>query len=431
MVMQETSEHTSSYYAATAHWQTDYPLLAGEHRCDVAVVGAGFTGLSTALHLAERGYDVAIIEANRVGWGASGRNGGQLIDGIVEVKKISEIGRKYGESAANTLRQIGIDSRDVVLDGIKKHGINCDLKFGFLDVALTQEDLDYFEAEVERKRGMNYPHKMEIVLRDQLHTVVGSDMYIGGMVHRGNGHLHPLNLCIGEARAAEENGARIFEQSRVTRIHHGAKPRVETNDGVMHANKVVLAGNAYLGKSEPRLYGKVIPAGSYIIATEPLGDELATELLPQDMAVCDQRVGLDYYRLSADKRMLFGGLCNYSGRHPKDITASIRPRMIKVFPQLENVRVDYEWGGYIAITIKRIPQMGRIQGNTYYSHGYSGHGLAPTHIAGQTLADMICGDSERFDVFERVRHWKLPGGKWFANPALALGMLYYRLKEII
>ncbi len=431
MVMQETSEHTSSYYAATAHWQTDYPLLAGEHRCDVAVVGAGFTGLSTALHLAERGYDVAIIEANRVGWGASGRNGGHLIDGIVEVKKISEIGRKYGESAANTLRQIGIDSRDVVLDGIKKYGINCDLKFGFLDVALTQEDLDYFEAEVERKRGMNYPHKMEIVLRDQLHTVVGSDMYIGGMVHRGNGHLHPLNLCIGEARAAEENGARIFERSRVTRIHHGAKPRVETNDGVMHANKVVLAGNAYLGKSEPRLYGKVIPAGSYIIATEPLGDELATELLPQDMAVCDQRVGLDYYRLSADKRMLFGGLCNYSGRHPKDITASIRPRMIKVFPQLENVRVDYEWGGYIAITIKRIPQMGRIQGNTYYSHGYSGHGLAPTHIAGQILADMICGDAERFDVFERVRHWKLPGGKWFANPALALGMLYYRLKEIL
>ena len=431
MLMQETSEHTSSYYAATAHWQTDYPLLAREHRCDVAVVGAGFTGLSTALHLAERGYDVAIIEANRVGWGASGRNGGQLIDGIVEVKKISEIGRKYGESAANTLRQIGIDSRDVVLDGIKKYGINCDLKFGFLDVALTQEDLDYFEAEVERKRGMNYPHKMVMVPGDQLHTVVGSDMYIGGMVHRGNGHLHPLNLCIGEARAAEENGARIFEQSRVTRIHHGAKPRVQTNDGVMHANKVVLAGNAYLGKSEPRLYGKVIPAGSYIIATEPLGDELATELLPQDMAVCDQRVGLDYYRLSADKRMLFGGFCNYSGRHPKDITASIRPRMIKVFPQLENVRVEYEWGGYIAITIKRIPQMGRIQGNTYYSHGYSGHGLAPTHIAGQILADMICGDSERFDVFERVQHWKLPGGKWFANPALALGMLYYRLKEIL
>ena len=427
--MQESSEHTNSYYAATANWQTDYPVLAGEQRCDVAVVGAGFTGLSTAVHLAERGYDVAVIEANRVGWGASGRNGGQLIDGIVEVKKIDEIGRKYGESAANTVRQIGIESRDVVLDLIKKYGINCDLKFGFLDVALSREDLDYFEAEIERKRGMNYPHKMELIPKDQLHTVIGSDLYIGGMVHRGNGHLHPLNLCLGEARAAEENGARIFEQSLVTRIHHGARPRVETAAGVMHADKVVLAGNAYLGKSEPQLYGKVVPAGSYVIATEPLGEELANEILPQDMAVCDQRVGLDYYRLSADNRLLFGGLCNYSGRHPKDITASIRPKMIKVFPQLADSRIDYEWGGYIAITIKRIPQMGRIQGNTYYAFGYSGHGLAPTHIAGQILADAICGDTERFDVFERVKHWKLPGGKWFANPAVALGMLYYRLKE--
>jgi glycine/D-amino acid oxidase-like deaminating enzyme len=429
--MQETREHTQSYYAATANWQTDYAVLAGEHRCDVAVVGAGYTGLSTALHLAERGYDVALIEANRVGWGASGRNGGQLIDGMVEVEKINEIGRKYGESAASTVRQIGIDCRDAVLDRIKKYGINCDLKFGFLDVALTQQDLDYFASEIERKRAMNYPHKMELVTRDQMHKFIGSDAYIGGMVHRGNGHLHPLNLCLGEARAAEDNGARIFEKSMVTRIHHGARPRVETAEGEMHADKVVLAGNAYLGKSERRLYGMVIPAGSYIIATEPLGDTLANEILPQDMAVCDQRVGLDYYRLSADKRLLFGGLCNYSGRHPKDITASIRPKMVKVFPQLESTSIDYEWGGYIAITIKRIPQMGRIQGNTYYAHGYSGHGLAPTHIAGQILADAICGDAERFDVFERIKHWKLPGGKWFANPALALGMLYHRLKEIL
>ena len=429
--MRESSEHTQSYYAATANWQTAYPMLAGEHRCDVAVVGAGFTGISTALHLAERGYDVAMIEANRIGWGASGRNGGQLIDGVVEVEKINEIGRKYGESAASTVRQIGIECRDVVLDRIKKYGINCDLKFGFLDVALTEEDLDYFKSEIERKRAINYPHQLELVTQDELPNFIGSDVYIGGMVHRGNGHLHPLNLCLGEARAAEENGARIFEKSSVTRILHGAKPRVETTEGVMHADKVVLAGNAYLGKAEPRLYGKIIPAGSYIIATEPLGDELASEILPQDMAVCDQRVGLDYYRLSADKRLLFGGLCNYSGRHPKDITASIQPRMIKVFPQIENARIDYEWGGYIAITIKRIPQMGRIQGNTYYATGYSGHGLAPTHIAGQILADAICGDAERFDVFARIRHWKLPGGKWFANPALALGMLYYRLKEIL
>ncbi len=429
--MQETTEHTGSYYAATANWKTNYPRLVGEQRCDVAVVGAGFTGVSTALHLVERGYDVALIEGNRVGWGASGRNGGQLIDGIVEVEKINEIGRKYGSEAAETVRKIGIDAREVVLERIEKYSINCDLKFGFLDVALNQGDLDYFASEVERKKALDYPHKMELVSREDMHTFVGSDIYVGGMTNRGNGHLHPLNLCIGEARAAEEQGARIFEQSHVTRIIHGDKPRVVTADGVVHAKKVVLAGNAYLGKSEPKLYGKVIPAGSYIIATEPLDAELAHELLPQDMAVCDQRVGLNYFRLSADKRMLFGGLCNYSGRHPKNITNAIRPNMLKVFPQLQRARIDYEWGGYIAIAIRRVPQFGRIQGNTWYAQGYSGHGVAPTHIAGQILADAISGDMERFDVFEKIRHWKLPGGKWFANPALAFGMLYFRLKEIL
>lgn len=429
--MQATSEHTRSYYAATANWQTDYPALSGVQRCDIAVVGAGFTGLSAALNLAERGYDVAVIEANRVGWGASGRNGGQLIDGIVEVSKVREIARKYGEGAAEAFRRMGLECRDLVLERIDRHGIDCDLKFGFLDVALTQEDLDYFRSELERKRAANYPHAMALVAKDEMHTVIGTDRYIGGLVNQGSGHLHPLNLCLGEARAAEAAGVRFFEQSRVTRMRHGAKPKLETAGGVMRADKIVLAGNAYLGKAEPTLFGKVIPAGSYIIATEPLDEALAREILPQDMAVCDQRVGLDYFRLSADKRLLFGGLCNYSGRHPKDITASIRPKMIRVFPQLENVRIDFEWGGYIAISIKRIPQLGRIKGNSYYAHGYSGHGLAPAHMAGKVLADAICGDAERFDVFERIRHWKLPGGKWFANPALALGMLYYRLKEIL
>ena len=426
--MHDTSEHTSSYFAATANWQTDYPRLLGEHRCDVAIVGAGFTGVSTALYLAEWGYDVALIEANRVGWGASGRNGGQLIDGFVNVDKIE---KRFGADAADIAYQIGVECRDIVLQRIEKYSINCDLKFGFLDLALFEKDMDYFRSEIERKQERNYPHKMELVAKEDMHSVIGSDIYIGGLINHGNGHLHPLNLCIGEALAAEQNGARIFEKSPVTRIHHGDNPRVETKGGVVHAEKVVLAGNAYLAKTEPRLYGTVIPAGSYIIATEPLTPEVANELLPQDMATCDQRVGLDYFRLSADKRLLFGGLCNYSGRDPRDITATLRPKMLKVFPQLESTSIDYEWGGNIAISINRIPQFGRIRNNTYYAQGYSGHGVAPTQIAGRILADVIAGDSERFDVFERVRHVKLPGGKWFANPALALGMLYFRLKEIL
>ncbi|MEQ8206046.1 MAG: FAD-binding oxidoreductase, partial [Woeseia sp.] len=249
--------------------------------------------------------------------------------------------------------------------------------------------------------------------------------------NRGNGHLHPLNLCIGEARAAEQLGVRIHEQTPVTRVLHGAKPRVVTPFGTVTANKVVLAGNAYLGRSERRLFGSVIPSGSYIIATEALGVERAATLLPEDMAACDQRVGLDYFRLSADKRLLFGGLCNYSGRDPRDIGATLRPNMLKVFPQLADAAIDFQWGGNIAISINRIPQFGRIEDNTWYAQGYSGHGLAPSHLAGKVLADAISGEMEQFDVFARIRHLRLPGGKWFANPALALGMLYYRLKEIL
>jgi len=428
MAMSQSTEHTASYYAATAVGRKDYPALQGEHTVDVAVVGAGFTGLSSALHLAERGYKVALVEANRVGWGASGRNGGQLIDGMVDVDKLE---KRFGLHEAQIAREMGIQCRDVVLRIIEQYDIDCDVKFGYLDLAMNQADIDYFQAEIMRKRQQNYPHKMSFVPQEEIRSYIGSDRYIAGMTNEANGHLHPLNLCIGEARAAEGLGVQIFEQSRVVKIRHGEKPRIETDRGVINASKIVLAGNAYLGKTEPKVSSAIIPAGSYIIATEPLSDDMAAELLPKDMACCDQRVGLDYFRLSADKRMLFGGLCNYSGRVPKSITGVLRPKMIRAFPQLENARIDYEWGGNIAISMNRIPQFGRIKGNTYYAQGYSGHGVAPTHIAGQVMAEVISGDSERFDVFAKVRHWKLPGGKLFANPALALGMMYFRLKELL
>ena len=426
--MLETTEHPKSYYAATTNVRTDYPRLEGEHSCDIAVVGAGFTGVSAALALTERGYDVAIVEANRVGWGASGRNGGQLIDGMVDSKKIE---KRLGKKAADIAYKMGVDCRDIVVANIEKYSIDCDLKLGYLDLAMHNADMKSLREEVENKQKRNYPHDVRIVEQEEIHTVIGSDQYIGGLVNSGNGHLHPLNLCIGEARAAEQNGARIFEQSPVTRIIHGDKPRIETAFGVLNAAKIVLAGNAYLGSLEPTLTGLIISSGSYIIATEPLDDALATELLPQDMACCNLRIGLDYFRLSADRRMLFGGLCNYLGRDPKSITATLRPKMLKVFPQLSAARIDYEWGGNIAISMNRIPQMGRIQKNTYYSQGYSGHGLAPAHVAGQVLADAIGGELERFDVFARIKHFRLPGGKWFANPALAIGMLYYRIKDVL
>lgn len=426
--MLDATRHVNSWYAVTANRRTDYPMLRDDVRCEVAVVGAGFTGLSAALFLAERGVDVVVLEASKVGWGASGRNGGQLIDGFVDVDKIE---RRLGGRAAEIAWQMGVECREIVLERIERYRIDCDLKFGYIDLALTRRDLGHFSAEIERKKRLGYPHELRFVPKEELPAYIGSECYVGGLVNRANGHLHPLNLCIGEATAAEANGARIFERSPVTRIRHGRQPVVETATGRVRADKVVLAGNAYLGQVEPKLYGAVIPSGSYVIATEPLGAERARELLPQDMAACDQKVGLDYFRLTSDHRLLFGGLCNYSGRDPKNITAALRPNMLKVFPQLEDVRIEYEWGGYIAISINRIPQLGRIAENTYYAQGYSGHGVAPTHMAGKVLADAIGGDTERLDLFARVGHLKLPGGKWFANPALALGMLYYRLKELI
>ncbi len=425
--MSDTNEHVGSYYAATRH-PVEFPQLQGEHRVDVAVVGGGFTGVSATLHLAERGYKVALLEANRIGWGASGRNGGQLIDGFVDVEKME---KRFGSEAGRMAYKMGLESRDILVDRVQRYNIDCDFKFGYLDLALRSSDMQDFERRLEKKKQRNYPHDVRLVRKEEMRELVGSDNYVGGLLNTGDGHLHPLNLCLGEASAAAQLGAQVFEQSAVTKIHNGEKPRVETRSGVVHAEKIILAGNAYLGRTEPKLYGRVIRAGSYMIATEPMSDAMANDVLPQDIACSDQRAALDYFRLSADKRLLFGGMCNYSGRDPKDITGALRPKMLNVFPQLENLRIDYEWGGYIAISINRITQFGRIKGNTYYCQGYSGHGVAPTHLAGKMLADIVAGDSEQFDMLAKVGHLRLPGGRWFANPVLALGMLYYRVKELL
>ncbi len=422
----QKQEHTNSYYAATVNEVTDYPALEGSRSADVCVVGAGFTGVSTALTLAERGYSVALVEANRVGWGASGRNGGQLINGISGLEKIR---RKHGEGIADMLWNLKWRGNDIVYDRVEKYGIECDLKSGFLEVATKPSHTGYFDEFVEERERHRFPYKYEIWSREKTGEMIGSDAFYGGFICYRDGHLHPLNLCIGEARAAHELGVQIFEQSPVTGIEHGARPKVITASGSVEADSVVLAGNAY-GQFEPKYLSNVVfPAGSYIIGTEPLSEAVVDEINRLDVAVCDTNEIVDYYRLSADKRLLYGGACNYSGRDPASIKSYILPRMLKVYPQLKDVRIDFEWGGKIGIVLNRIPAVGRINGNVYYCQGYSGHGVNATHIMSEIVSDAITGTMEKFDLFADVKHFRIPGSQWIGNQMIALGMLYYRMKD--
>ena len=422
----QKQEHTSSYYAATANEITDYPALEGAQSADICVVGAGFTGVATALNLAERGFSVALVEANRVGWGASGRNGGQLINGI---SGLSKIAKQRGSDYDAMLWELKWRGNDIVYDRVERYGIQCDLKSGFLEVAAKPSHVAYFDEFVAEREKHQHSYPYEVWDRETTCANLGTDAFHGGFVCYRDGHLHPLNLCLGEARAAHDLGVRIFEQSPVTAIEHGSRPRVKTATGHVDADAVVLAGNAY-GQFEPKhLSNLVFPAGSYIIGTEPLSDELVNEINPKDVAVCDTNEVVDYYRLSADKRLLYGGACNYSGRDPASIKAYILPRMLKVYPQLKDVRIDFEWGGKIGIVLNRVPAVGRINGNVYYCQGYSGHGVNATHIMGELMADAIGGTMERFDLFADMDHFRLPGSQWIGNQIIALGMLYYKIRD--
>ncbi|MBD9611388.1 FAD-binding oxidoreductase [Pseudomonas sp. PDM02] len=426
-------EHARSYYAASAHTLTPFPALEEDLVADVCVIGGGFTGVNTAIELAQRGLSVILLEARRIGWGASGRNGGQLIRGIGH--DVSGFARHIGVEGVRYLERAGTESVELVGKRIREHGIDCDLRWGFCELANTKAQFAAFKAEQEGLVESGYAHETRLVGPEQIREhVVNSGVYAGGLVDMGSGHLHPLNLVLGEARLARSLGVQIFEQSPVLELIHGNTVQVRCAGGTVRAGSLVLACNAHLDELEPKLSGKVLPAGSYIIATEPLAPDVATQLIPQNLALCDQKVGLDYYRLSADRRLLFGGACHYSGRDPADIAAYMRPQMLKVFPQLADVRIDYQWGGKIGITANRFPQVGRLSQhpNVFYAQGYSGHGLNVTHWCAKLLGEAIhAGHSQGFDVFSAVPHMTFPGGPKLRSPLLALGMFWYRLREVL
>ena len=396
--------------------------MRGEHNADVCVVGAGFTGISTALHLTENGYNVHVVEANKVGWGASGRNGGQLIAGISAEKRLAKM---MGQQAVWDLRWAG---HNIIRERVSTYNIDCDLKFGYIDVAIKQRHVRDLENGCRYLDSRNFSHEYRLLSQADTRDLIGTDAYIGALLNMGNGHLHPLNLCIGEARAAVAHGATIYEQSPVTRIEHGTKAVVHTDSGSVKADFVVIAGNAY-HRLERRLRGQVLPVNSFIIASQPLAASLVNEINPDDLAVCDPNYILQYFRLSADKRLLFGGRCKYFGMDPEVIKSQLVPRMLRIYPQLRDTRVDFAWGGSIAVPVNRAPQFGRVAPNVLYAQGYSGHGVNVTHVTGQILAEVIAGTAERFDVIAKLKTMRLPGAATFSRQLVALGMIYYGLKD--
>ncbi|MFT5520485.1 MAG: gamma-glutamylputrescine oxidase [Enterobacterales bacterium] len=425
----ESREHTASYYAATANQKTNYPKLESTIKTDVVVVGGGFSGVNTALELAERGYAVVLLEANRIAWGATGRNGGQVIGGIGS-KDPETFEKSIGKNGVKTVYEMGFEAGEIIRERVAKYNINCDLKWGYCDVAIKPRHMKDFQDWQAHAEKVGNPHKLQILDANEIKHYVGSDKYIGGLLNAtGNGHIHPLNLCIGEAEAAANLGVEIYEQSRVIAIKHGERVNVSTDNGSVNAKYLVLGGNAYMGDLVPKMSKKILPSSTSVIATAALSDDLAKQVMPADIAVCDTRTALDYFRLSADKRLLFGGLSNYTGMEPTDLKGVMRKKMLKVFPQLEDIDVDYAWSGQMGIGMNRMPQMGRLADNVFYVQAYSGHGVAPTHIMSRAIAEMIDGKPERFDIFTKIPHWSIPGGKLLRRPGMALGMMYYKLLD--
>ena len=420
----ETQEHAPSYYAATTNIQSRYPQLQGDLEVDVVIVGGGFSGVATAVELGERGYSVALLESNRIGWGASGRNGGQIIGGWGS--NPSAFRSSIGSEGVAVVEQMGIECVEIIKQRIEKYAIDCDLKMGYCEVGLKLRHLKAYQQWADTDPAI------ELLGRDELKNYVNSDLYLGGYYRQDWGHIHPLNLCVGEASVAEKLGAKIFEQSPVTGITYGENPAVQTSKGSIKAQYIILCGNAYMGDLVPYLDARVLPATSSIIATEPLNEEQIQQSMVRDVAVCDSRTALDYFRLSADKRLLFGGLSNYSGLEPNNVMAIMRAKMAKVFPALKQVKVDYSWTGSMGISLRRMPQIGRIaDSNVLYACGYSGHGVAPTHMTGRILAEAVAGDTYRFNLLNKMCHMRWPGGKLLRRPAMAAGMMFYKIRDAL
>ncbi|MBK9657018.1 MAG: FAD-binding oxidoreductase [Rhodanobacteraceae bacterium] len=420
--------HIPSWYSATAHPAPDHPQLRGAERADVVVLGGGITGLSTAIELAERGYSVIVLEGERVGWGASGRSGGQAIFGYG--CDMSKIEAQLGRDDARKLFDWSVEGVELIAERCRKYAIDCDWRPGHAHAAIKPRQIDELKRWQDDLAG-NYGYTgTELWDRARLQRDLATERYRALLFDPRSGHLHPLNYTLGLARAAQALGVRIFEGSRVESVVEGAELVFRAAHGEARGRFGVLAGNAWLSGVMPKLEAKIMPVGTYICASAPLGAQRANALIRNHMAVADINFVLDYFRLSRDHRMLFGGRVSYSKLDPPGLRARMKSRMIDVFPQLGDVAVDHVWGGYVDISMNRAPHWGRIGSNLYFAQGFSGHGIAATGLAGRVIAESIHGQSARLDIYQRIRHVDFPGGRLMRTPALVLAMLWFRIKDL-
>lgn len=419
-------QYPESWYAATATPLDRFPTLKGAVKADVCIVGGGYTGLSAALHLAESGRDVVLIDAQRVGFGASGRNGGQLGSGQrVEQDSLEKM---LGADHAKRLWQMGEEAKYLVKSLIAKHNIDCHLKPGIAWTASNDGDLRHLHDYAELLQTRYGYTQIETLDHAALQSVCPSPDYVGGLLDMGSAHLHPLNYVLGLARAAAKAGVRIFETSPAHHIENGAKAVVQTDGGRVEADHVILACNGYLGGLNRKVAARVMPINNFIAATEPLGDRIK-DVLPRDVAVADSRFVVNYFRLSHDGRLLFGGGESYGYKFPKDIAAKVRKPMSVIFPNLRDVKIDYAWGGTLGITMKRMPYIARVAPNVLSASGYSGHGVGTATHAGKLMAQAVQGDSEGFDTMAQIPTQPFPGGAALRNPLLVLAMTWYSLRD--
>lgn len=415
----------NSYYRATASPFSAQPSLVGDHKADVCIIGGGFTGLSAALAAAEAGYSVILLEAEAIGFGASGRNGGQLIPGLRW--GMADILSEFGPARARAIYNVAMDAVTSVNARIGKCGISCDLKTGHLEAAYKPAHYDTMLRELDVLRDDFGHMTCEAVAPADMAEHINGGNYHGGLYERAGGHFHPLNYALGLASAAVAAGVQIFENSRVTALTEGERVIACTATGSVSAASVIVGADGWTGDILPSLASYTVPIMNYNVATVPLGT-IANLLLPSGAAVADSRFVLNYFRLSADGRMIFGGGEKYTTRPPRDIAAFVCKHMVQVFPGLAETPIDYAWGGAVSVSMNRLPHFGR-QGNIWFAHGFSGHGALMTTLAGELMVEAMRGTMERFDVMARLPHSRFPGGRRFAKPLATLGLLWYALRD--